>query len=62
MLKKNAYDAQSDEALSCNYYRFPIPFGRRPLREELFALITLFENCRYHPGTEEGHIRSPHTP
>jgi len=30
-----------------DYFRFPIPFGRRPLREELFALITLFENCRY---------------
>jgi integrase len=30
--------------------------------DKMFALITLFENCRYHPGTEEGHIRSPHTP
>jgi hypothetical protein len=30
-----------------DYFRFPIPFGLRPLREELFALITVFENCRY---------------
>jgi|SRR5271157_3423422 len=30
-----------------DYFRFPIPVGRRPLREELFALITVFENCRY---------------
>ena len=30
-----------------DYFWFPISFGRRPLREELFALIAVFENCRY---------------
>ena len=29
------------------YFRFPISFGRRPVGEELLALITLFENCGY---------------
>ncbi len=32
---------------SIDYYQFPMPFTRRPLREELLALVTLFQRCRY---------------
>lgn len=32
---------------SIDYYQFPMSFTRRPLREELLALVTLFEHCRY---------------
>ncbi|MHB1561053.1 MAG: protein-tyrosine phosphatase family protein [Isosphaeraceae bacterium] len=32
---------------SIDYYQFPMPFTRRPLREELLALVTFLERCRY---------------
>jgi Tyrosine phosphatase family len=38
---------RGDHERNIDYFQFPIPFDRRPLREELLALITLFERGRY---------------
>jgi hypothetical protein len=38
---------RGDGERKIDYVQFPIPFDRRPLREELIALIAVYECCRY---------------
>jgi hypothetical protein len=40
-------EVRGHEGRRVDYFQFPIPCDRRPLREELLALVTLFESCQY---------------